>query len=188
MKNIKKILLWIVLLLPYLALFFVWQIHKREINKVANSTFIIISKEEMTLNVYNYKGKNIARYPVACGKNLGNKEKVGDMKTPEGVFHVSDIHNASHWSHDFGDGKGEIAGAYGPYFIRLLTPGHSGIGIHGTHNNNSIGTRATEGCIRIKNEDLRKLVKQVRIGDVVVISPSKDDVETTETKKEEHTN
>jgi lipoprotein-anchoring transpeptidase ErfK/SrfK len=171
----KKILLWVVLLLPYLGLIFVWQIHNKQIAKIENSSFIRISKEEMTLSVYNYKGKNIAKYPIACGKNMGNKEKRGDMKTPEGVFHVSDIRNASHWTHDFGDGNGEIEGAYGPYFIRLITPGHSGIGIHGTHDNNSIGTRATEGCIRLKNEDLEKLVKQVKAGDVVVIIPSKND-------------
>jgi len=34
----------------------------------------------------------------------------------------------------------------------------------------------TEGCIRLNNDDLEKLVKQVRIGDVVVITPSKLDV------------
>jgi len=171
----KKILLWVILLLPYLCLIFVWQIHKREIAKIENSSFIIISKEEMALSVYDYKGKSMAQYPVACGKNTGNKEKVGDMKTPEGVFRITDIQNAAGWAHDFGDGNGEITGAYGPFFIRLFTPGHSGIGIQGTHENNSIGTRATEGCIRLKNEDLEKLVKQVRVGDVV-ITPSKDDV------------
>lgn len=173
----KSILLWVVLLLPYTGLFFVWQIYNRQIAKIENSTFILISKEEMTLSIYSYKGNPVAQYPVACGKNRGDKTKTGDMKTPEGVFRVSDIQNAADWSHDFGDGKGKIAGAYGPYFIRLLTPGHSGIGIHGTHDNASIGTRDTEGCIRLNNEDLKKLVKQVRIGDVVVITPSKLDIE-----------
>ncbi|MDR1601525.1 MAG: hypothetical protein LBS42_03755 [Tannerella sp.] len=51
------------------------------------------------------------------------------MKTPEGMFNISDIHNASGWEHDFADWKGEITGAYGPYFIRLLTLGHKGIGM-----------------------------------------------------------
>ena len=84
-------------------------------------------------------------YPIACGRALGNKEKPGDMKTPEGLFSVQQIQDASAWTHDFGDGKGEIRGAYGSHFIRLKTPGHRGIGIHGTHDPASIGTRATEG-------------------------------------------
>lgn len=173
----KKLLLWIVLLLPYLGLIFVWQIHNSQIDKIENSSFIIISKEELNLSVYNYKGKKIADYPVAIAKNYGNKETKGDMRTPEGIMRILDIENSDDWGHDFKDGKGKIEGAYGPFFIRLLTPGHSGIGIHGTHDNNSIGTRATEGCIRLKNSDLEKLVKQVRVGDVVVITPSKYDVE-----------
>lgn len=181
----KKILLWVILLLPYLGMLIVWQIHKREIAKIENASFILISKEEMALSVYNYKGQNIAKFPVACGKSTGNKEKVGDMKTPEGVFRISDIQDAANWSHDFGDGKGNITGAYGPYFIRLLTPGHTGIGIHGTHDNNSIGTRATEGCIRLQNENVLKLVELIHVGTIVIITPSADDVVVKEKKEEE---
>jgi len=172
----KKILLWTILLLPYLGLFFLWKYHNNEIAKIANASFIVISKEEMTLMQYDYKGKLLEKFPIACGKNLGDKQKEGDMRTPEGVFTVCDIQKASHWAHDFGDGKGKIIGAYGPFFIRLLTPGHQGIGIHGTHDEESIGTRVTEGCIRMKNRDLGRLIKKIKIGDAVVITPSKQDI------------
>jgi lipoprotein-anchoring transpeptidase ErfK/SrfK len=177
MKRTGKILLWVVLLLPYAGLLLVWQMHDRKIAEMGNSSFILISKEEMTLSVYDYRGEKRLEFPVSCGKNTGNKDTIGDMRTPEGVFHIADIQNSSRWSHDFGDGNGKIEGAYGPYFIRLLIPGHSGIGIHGTHDDNSIGVRATEGCIRLKNGNLEKLVKQVKAGDVVVITPSKEDIE-----------
>ena len=53
-----------------------------------------------------------------------------------------------------------------------MTPGHKGIGIHGTHKPESIGTRDTEGCIRLHNDDLRQLVGHVRVGMTVVILPS----------------
>ena len=68
----------------------------------------------------------------------------------------------------FKDGKGTIKGAYGPWFIRLKT-GWSGIGIHGTHDPGSIGQRATEGCVRLRNDHLELLVKHVEPGLVVVI-------------------
>ncbi len=117
----------------------------------------------------------IAEYPVALGKNLGNKKKAGDNKTPEGSFEVQQIQDAAAWTHDFRDGKGEIKGAYGSHFIRLLTPPYKGIGIHGTHDPSSIGSRASEGCIRLKNEDLLELVKMVYVGmPVTIITSGKD--------------
>ena len=125
---------------------------------LSGAAFIAVCKESMTLAVYDFNSCLRAVYPIACWRALGNKEKPGDMKTPEGLFSVQQIQDASAWTHDFGDGKGEIRGAYGSHFIRLKTPGHRGIGIHGTHDPASIGTRATEGCVRLNNSDLLELV------------------------------
>ena len=75
-----------------------------------------------------------------------------------------------------GKNYGEIEGAYGNHFIRLETPGHKGIGIHGTHDPLSIGTRATEGCIRIKNSELEQLVSLIRVPTTVIITPAVKDI------------
>ena len=128
---------------------------------------------------YNYKGELLQQSGIACGKKFGTKETIGDFKTPEGVFGIGEIENASHWSHDFKDGKGEIEGAYGLYFIRLNIPGQKGIGIHGTHNPNSIGTRASEGCVRMHNDELINLVKNITTASIVVITPSQSDIDST---------
>lgn len=133
---------------------------------------IVISKETMTLKLYDNRQRLICSFPVAVGKNLGNKRRSGDMKTPEGEFKVQQIQPASHWTHDFGDGKGVIEGCYGNWFIRLETPPHRGIGIHGTHDPASIGTRATEGCIRLHNNDLDSLKPMVKVGMRVTIETS----------------
>lgn len=138
---------------------------------------IVISKESMTLNLYDSKDALIFSFPVAVGKNYGNKVEVGDMRTPEGEFTVQQIQDASSWGHDFKDGKGYIPNCYGNWFIRLKTPPHSGIGIHGTHDPNSIGTRATEGCIRLNNADLDKLKPLVKIGMKVTIESSVKDMD-----------
>lgn len=140
----------------------------------AQDSFIIISKQDMKLRRYDFNGNVLDEYPIACGRNYGNKKRRGDNKTPEGVFTVQQIQNASAWTHDFGDGKGQIKNAYGQYFIRLKT-GFQGIGIHGTHAPESVGTRATEGCIRLRNEDLLNLVKNVKIAMVVIITASTED-------------
>ena len=60
--------------------------------------------------------------------------------------------------------------------MRLEVPGHKGIGIHGTHKPESIGTRDTEGCIRLHNEELENLVKHCHVGMAVFITPSYKDV------------
>ena len=129
-----------------------------------NSCFIVIDKPALHLSVYeDQQGDTVllARYPVCVGKNYGQKEKSGDMKTPECTFEnpfsITEIVSASSWTHDFGDGRGAIL-AYGNWFMRLKTPGHKGIGIHGsTNNESSVPGRGSEGCIRLKNEDLEVL-------------------------------
>lgn len=132
---------------------------------------IYVSKTEMTLTLADSQGNVIRTYPMACGKNVGRKRSRGDMKTPEGVFSLKQIQEASSWGHNFHDGKGYIPHAYGPWFLRLDTPGFSGIGIHGTHAPESIGTRATEGCIRLVNEDVEDLHNRVTLGMTVIIGP-----------------
>ncbi len=137
--------------------------------KSVEGSYVEISKLEMQLTLYDADGVVLHKYDIACGKAYGDKERPGDMKTPEGEFFVSEVCDARLWTHDFSDGKGEIAGAYGSHFIRLATPPHTGIGIHGTHMPTSIGSRATEGCIRLNNKDLKQLVKYIYPGMAVTI-------------------
>ncbi len=139
--------------------------------------FIVISKPEYRLYVCEVvNGDTLKRvhYPVCVGKNKGQKQKPGDMKTPEctakNPFTITEIVDASKWTHDFGDGRGDIL-AYGDWFMRLKTPGHSGIGIHGsTNNESSVPGRGSEGCIRLRNDDLNELKsKYAFVGMRVVI-------------------
>ncbi|MCF0202180.1 MAG: L,D-transpeptidase [Bacteroidaceae bacterium] len=133
--------------------------------------FAVISKKTLSLSVYaGQKGDTVlvARYPVCISKNKGQKTESGDMRTPEteadAPFTITEIKDASTWSHDFGDGRGSIL-AYGHWFMRL-SYGH-GIGIHGSTNNRwsvpgsneavpegkTLG-RDSEGCIRLLDEDI----------------------------------
>lgn len=165
------------IILPLIILLGVSFWYYKELKTVKNANFIIINKADMTLSQYNYKGELLHKFNVATGKNFGDKTKVGDCKTPEGVFTIVEVVDASTWTHDFKDDElGTITGAYGPYFIRLLVPGQKGIGIHGTHDNTSLGKRASEGCIRLNNKDLTQLVENINTNAVVVITPGIDDV------------
>lgn len=145
--------------------------------------FIVMSKKDYYLYVYEAQGKDtvmLARYDCAFGLKKGNKERRGDMRTPNSTmkkpFTISQIADASTWRHDFGDGRGNIK-SYGDYFLRLVTPGHSGIGIHGSTNNaESVPGRASEGCIRLKDADIIDLRKNYAfMGMKVIIKSEMED-------------
>ena len=144
--------------------------------------FILISKPEYRLYVCEVvDGDTLKRahFPVCVGKAKGQKQKKGDMKTPECTFEnpftITEIVDASNWHHDFGDGRGSIL-SYGHWFMRLKTPGHSGIGIHGsTNNESSVPGRGSEGCIRLRDNDLIQLKeKYAFVGMRVVILPDEE--------------
>ena len=139
--------------------------------------FILISKPEYRLyGCEVVDGDTVKRvhYPVCVGLKKGQKQKKGDMKTPECTFEnpfsITEIVDASKWTHDFGDGRGSIL-SYGHWFMRLKTPGFSGIGIHGsTNNESSVPGRGSEGCIRLRDDDLIQLKeKYAFVGMRVVI-------------------
>lgn len=160
----------------------------------SRNKILIVNKETQTLTVYDAFFGKIKSYAISTGENPGNKLISGDLKTPEGIFPIIGIEDAKDWTYDFKDGKGPITGAYGPFFLRLKVDNENifynvksdfnftsdnefiGIGIHGTHLNELIGTRASHGCIRIKNDDLLDLQKYIASGTLVSILPGSLDL------------
>ena len=156
-------------------------INHPELMKNQRQCFIVISKKDYYLYVYEAQGADtvmLARFDCCMGLKKGNKQKRGDMRTPhctmKNPFTISQIADASSWRHDFGDGRGNIR-AYGNYFLRLVTPGHSGIGIHGSTNNaESVPGRASEGCIRLRDADIITLTKNYVFKDMKVVVKSEE--------------
>ena len=145
-----------------------------------DSTFIVISKKDLLLTVYAPVAGDtvpVANFKVCLAKNKGQKKGDGDMTTPESEpgkpFKIIQIQDASTWCHDFGDGRGSIL-AYGNWFLRLETP-FKGIGIHGsTNNRESVPGRASEGCIRLLDEDIITLKEKYARLDMPVIIKQED--------------
>ena len=162
MIMIKNIILSILLLLPFAGAANL-QVDSLPLpEKPTGTAFIVISKLDLTLTVYDLGATGdtimVAQFPCCMGKNKGNKQKRGDMRTPESPigkpFKITMIQDASTWRHDFHDGRGNIK-AYGHWFLRLETPGHRGIGIHGsTNNEHTVPGHASEGCIRLLDKDI----------------------------------
>ena len=166
----KKVLILLVLLLPAFSAGAQGRFDKY-LDRAEGAPFIVIDKQAFTLTLVDPQGAPIKEYGISCAVNYGPKKVKGDHKTPEGTFKINQLLNAKGLSHDFHDGKGPVKDAYGPWFLRLAVPGFIDIGIHGTPFPESIGTRATEGCIRLRNEDIVDLKQRVKVGTVVIILP-----------------
>ncbi len=107
---------------------------------------IIVNIGAKRLTVYK-NGSIFREYIVATGKE--------ETPTPVGVFEVVNK---------------EIDPG-GPYGTRWLGLSAKGYGIHGTNNPASIGTAASNGCIRMYNEDIEALFDITAVGTPVRILP-----------------
>lgn len=116
---------------------------------VSKQEFIIYERND---GIWTLKNK----YECSTGKNPGPKEARGDYKTPEGILRVQSIEPSNTWvRHGL---------RYGPWFCRAehTTDGRyfPGIGIHGTNQEELLGSRASEGCIRLSNDVVEELVEE----------------------------
>jgi lipoprotein-anchoring transpeptidase ErfK/SrfK len=123
-----------------------------------NRTRIIIRQESRRLDLYR-NGRRILRLPVAVGKP--------STPTPYGRFAIAE-RIATNLPNGF----------LGPYvmpitgYSRVLNEyagGNGRVAIHGTSEPRVIGTRASNGCIRLYNSDVRRLVRLVKPGTQVEI-------------------
>lgn len=154
-----------------------------------SNAYIIVDKPNMKLYVVE-NSDTLFKGPIACGRNRGDKRGKDDGRTPEGDFKITNIHDASGWLYHTNDGRW-VPHVYGPWFLRLDAGGWQGIGIHGTNAPGQIGQRRSKGCIRLHNEDIKKVHDLAFVGmpvkviaDNVKINPGAPKT-TIKEKKEE---
>lgn len=126
--------------------------------KADGTNRVIVSKQDMRITVLCPQGDTLAVFPIACGRNYGDKQQEWDFRTPEGHFVIESVEDTSLWPRDS---------------TRQETPGFTGIGIHGTANPQVIPGRITMGCIRLSNEDLKAFSRLVDVDTRVDILPDK---------------
>lgn len=161
-------------------------LYRKIVNK--NKCFFVISKQEFRLYVYEVVQRDTllaATFPVCYALNKEAKTRRGDFCTPEcsleKPFWICNIQNSSNWRHDFNDGRGSFP-SFGKWFMRLnlsksdCNPGcrnNKSIGIHGsTGNERSVPGMDSEGCIRLRDNDLLLLHRYyAKIGTKVCVKP-----------------
>lgn len=103
-----------------------------------------VSLSDFGLSVYR-NGILIKEYPIAVGK--------AETPTPKGVFTIIN----------------KQLDPGGPYGTRWMGLSKKGYGIHGTNAPDSIGTMASNGCIRMFNSDVEELFDATNTGTTVRI-------------------
>jgi lipoprotein-anchoring transpeptidase ErfK/SrfK len=126
---------------------------------------IIVDKEHFMLLLFD-GGKLFRVYDVAIGRQ---------DRTPIGTFKVVNRLREPDWTPPgrhipYGDPENVL----GTRWLGLKPTGDTdptlkGYGIHGTWEPESIGTEASEGCIRMLNEDVNELFDIVTVGTEVLI-------------------
>lgn len=130
-------------------------------NPVPGSPLIIVNKTTNQLAFLD-DGKVIKIYPVATGKT--------SEATPEGLFMTLFKTEYPTYTRKqiAGGDKDNPLGSRWIGFNANDTQGRT-FGIHGTNRPESIGSRVSAGCIRMRNEDVEELFEQVPVGTKVRI-------------------
>jgi hypothetical protein len=136
---------------------------------------IVVYKHERTLVLYN-RGVPIRTYFVALGsKPVGDKERVGDQKTPEGLFYIN-AHNPASKFHlalrisypdDAHRARAAAIGADpgGDIMIHGLPLEYSEAGKRHVQND------WTNGCVALSNQEIEEIWHAVPDGTPVQIKP-----------------
>lgn len=149
-------------------------------NYIENSYYIIISKKDYELKVYDDQGW-YATYPCVFGSNdLRDKYMEGDKRTPEGKFKVLLKKNNSKWGYEllldypneqslekFNERKAEG-------IIPRSAKIGGGIAIHATRPQEEWTVdyyqNWTDGCISLKYSEAKDLYSYIPVGTPVTIN------------------
>lgn len=130
---------------------------------------IVVDLSENRLYRYDKDGKAFEVYQVASGKKTS--------PTSTGLRKVSHIETYPYTEAPAGTKRRKSPKAYGPKILILTTIdpktgkdlGSNGEFIHGNNNPASIGTYASHGCMRMDNDVVVQLSKEVKPGSYVLI-------------------
>ena len=130
--------------------------------------FVVVDKADQTLRLYGHQSPltELMSFPCTTGQDDGDKQVMGDLRTPEGVYFVEErMARPLDW------------GLYGNLAYPLNYPnpvdrlkGKTGYGIWIHGRGKLLVPRDTRGCVAMKTPDLEALARTMPPGTPVVIS------------------
>jgi murein L,D-transpeptidase YafK len=148
---------------------------------------IVVTKHAKTLTVYD-GDEAVWRVPVVIGRNPADKQREGDLATPEGEFFICYKNPESKYHRFLGLSYPNVEDAERGLRDKLISSEEAGqiraaiagkecppwktalggeVGIHGPCPN----VTWTHGCIAMSVEQIERLYDMLEIGDEVIIEP-----------------
>lgn len=136
---------------------------------------MVLDKSDHRLTLY-YRGQPVHSYDVALGKNpVGNKERRGDGRTPEGLYEIegrnpqSKYHLSLRVSYPSVQQRAQAArrgiSPGGDIMLHGLPPAFASVGaLHRQQD-------WTEGCVALTNDEIEEIWRSVPNGARILIRP-----------------
>lgn len=123
---------------------------------------ILVEKTAQKLYLYDRDYKIIKTFNVTTGQRLGDKKKMGDFKTPEGVYFFTVVKDDKELLPEYGVMALPIN--YPNPIDMVLHKGGNGIWLHATNQpTRPLKPYDTRGCIVAANEDILELAEYIKL-------------------------
>ncbi len=146
---------------------------------------LIVDKSTRTLSIWKFQNNQpilISYYPSDIGREPGNKNILGDLKTPEGIYFFQNRYEANQLN--FNEyGSRAFTMDYPNIFDLLSAKTGSGIWLHAIPQDKSL-KRGSRGCVVVRNEVIQKITDFITLKQTpIVIHQSVNYVDPNEREK-----
>ncbi|MFW2330959.1 MAG: L,D-transpeptidase family protein [Nitrospinota bacterium] len=133
---------------------------------------IIVDKSRETIYVANLSDSNYKinrQYSISIGSKVGDKQQLGDLKTPEGVYKIVAVLKGDRLDEQYGPRAYVLN--YPNRLDRVYGKTGSGIWIHGS----GLGSKTdkTRGCVELNDFDIVEIEEYAKTGVPVYIFPAR---------------
>ena len=105
----------------------------------------------------------VKAYPCIVGKNIKDKEKTGDMATPEGIYFLVQFIPATKLPENYG--MGAFVLNYPDFLDKKEGKTGDGVWLHGHEPKKKLDeVQSTKGCVVVDNESMRELSTLIKLG------------------------
>lgn len=146
---------------------------------------ILVEKNTKTLFVLrSVQGKltSAKSYPCLVGKNIKDKEKTGDMATPEGIYYLVEFVPPSKLSEIYG--MGAFVLNYPDFLDKKEGKTGDGVWLHGHDPKKRLEeVQSSKGCVVMSNDHLRELSTMIKLGTTPMVIVDKVAFRSAESQK-----
>jgi len=132
-----------------------------------NTNAIVVDKKARVLTVWKQNEdlslEKIAEYPSDIGKQSGNKSRLGDHRTPEGIYFIQKMYEGPGLPFDK-YGKRAFTLDYPNLFDQRAGKTGSGIWLHAIPDTETL-ERGSRGCVVVRNDSILDVSKYITLGE-----------------------